>query len=172
MSKVVDQIKDEIGLVVYLNDHLRISYEQLVEWASGRYNQDEVCTWVVNESTCINDALGALIEKYGYVEFSTEKILASIAEDYFRDRASIMQAVGAAYNLLNTEGDGEHELSYCLYRLIDDSCETEGESEAEARKTFLPGLKKYVGRYSELYDRVIKSTQQGLAERSSYLAQQ
>lgn len=155
MVKDNEDIKDEIGLVIYLNGHMKISFEKVVKWASTRYSDGEIFSWVVNESSCIRDAIGALVDEYGYIELSEEKLISAIAEEYFEGVSSVMDAVGAAYNLINTDGNGKHELSSILYRIIDDPCETEFESIQEAKEKFLPKLKNYVGLYSNLYRRVM-----------------
>lgn len=48
----IERIKDEIGLVIYFNNHRQITYEKIIEWAAGTYEKSEIISQGVNGSSC------------------------------------------------------------------------------------------------------------------------
>jgi len=153
------EIEDEIALILYCNRNRKLSYEQLISWVGTRYNENLTFQTIMNESTCISDVFDLLRVKYSFFNLTEELLLSKIACEYSNGELTIIEAVSAAYNLLNSDGDGNHELSLTLYRLVDDyESESMNQYIVRAKNSdFGVLLAKYdTGGYEKIYSRVFK----------------
>jgi len=116
-------IQNEIALVSYLAKKGEIPFKDFINWVGNHYNESTVFQTVMHESACVSDGMAVLLENYDTFEFSEEFWLSKIAEDFISNKVSLTDTVKRAYDLLNLEGSGNHELSGLLYRLVDDFSE-------------------------------------------------
>jgi len=159
MARMKEEVEEELALILYINDRRKLSYEQLISWAGARYNEESVFQRVVIESTGISDAIEILMEVFSRREFSESMLLSKIAAKLHRGETTLVDAVGATYELLNSEGGGTHELSGILYSFVDNySTESMAEYEGRIRNSnFSAVLNKFnTGEYDRLFNRVFE----------------
>ena len=71
----------------------------------------------------IKESMDIIFSEYGLYDFPEEFWLSKIAEDKELNIISLVNSVASAYDLLNSEGVGNHKLSPVLYSLVDDFTE-------------------------------------------------
>ena len=156
----MQEIEEELALILYCHDKKEITYAQVIDWVGQRYKDHSIFQAIMNESTCIADVINLLRQKYSLISLGESVLLSKIAAEYFEEELSIIEAVSATYDLLNIEGEGKHELSSTLYRLVDDfPNESRREYSVRAKNSdFSLLLKKYdSGEYEKIYKRVFKT---------------
>jgi hypothetical protein len=116
-------IQKEIALVSYLAMKDEIPFKDFINWVGNHYNESTTFQTVMHESTCVSDGMAVLLENYDTFDFPEEFWLSKIAEESISNKISLLDSVKRAYELLNLEGSGNHELSGLLYRLVDDFSE-------------------------------------------------
>ena len=114
------EIEEELSLIFYLIRNREFDYQQLINWVGKRYNDGDIFVSIMHNSTCIADVKESLEQQFSIYEPNQDILLSKIAGEYLSSKISLLETIHRAYDLLNLEGDGLHELSSLLYSLVDD----------------------------------------------------
>ncbi len=116
-------INREVSLIKYLQSERKLNYKNFISWVGKNYNESNLFQSVMHDCTSISDGMDILLTKYHPYDFPEEFWLSKIAENSKSNEISVKDSVAEAYNLLNLEGSGNHNLSSLLYSLVDDYSE-------------------------------------------------